>query len=241
MKRVAAILAAIALAGRAAAQQTKPGDLVPIEQGTADTSAMQTTLRVMPVELSESTNFARLYGVAGRPDLLVRSHGGTYAVFDQGQYVTWKGRSLPVWPSGTQFFIGRPDFSRVHSSGIRMGEGSNMLSAPGIDVVQRKADLRAPDSRQRDARPPVPGDARVPDQRIHQEPIDNRVGSRPAEKQPKAARPADPPAQPGDPAKAPASAPAKAEPAAEEPGAAPRVEPASEPKPVADPRPATTP
>ena len=236
MKFVVTILAALAIAASAAAQQTKPGDLVPIEQGTADTSAMQTTLRVMPVELSESTNFARLYGVAGRPDLLVRSHGGTYAVFDQGQYVNWKGRSLPVWPSGTQFFIGRPDFSRVHSSGIRMGEGSNMLSAPGIDVVQRKGDLRAPDTRRRDERPPVPGDARVPDQRLHQEPVDNRVGAKPAVKQTKAPGSADRAPQPTEPAQVPATDSAKPEPEGK-----PAIGPVSRPAPPAEPRPATTP
>lgn len=236
MKRVAAILAALALAGSATAQQTKPGDLVPIEQGTADTSATQTTLRVMPVELSESTNFMRLYGVAGRPDLLVRSHGGTYAVFDQGQYVSWKGRVLPAWPSGTQFFIGRPDFTRVHSSGIRMGEGSNMLSAPGIDVARRKTDLRAPDSRQRDARPAVPGDARVPDQRINEQPIDNRVDARPPART-KTSRPA---AQPKpEPTDAPVAEPDKASDAPVDLHAKPSTEP--EPSPSQAPRPATQP
>lgn len=238
MKRVAAILAAIALAGRAAAQQTKPGDLVPIEQGTADTSAMQTTLRVMPVELSESTNFTRLYGVAGRPDLLVRSHGGTYAVFDQGQYVSWKGRVLPAWPSGTQFFIGRPDFTRVHSSGIRMGEGSNMLSAPGIDVARRKTDLRAPDSRQRDERPAVPGDARVPDQRINEQPIDNRVGARPPARA-KTSRPASP-AKP-EPTDAPVAEPGKAPDAPADLPVKPSPAPEPEPSPSDAPRPATQP
>lgn len=163
----------------ALAQQSKPGDLVPVEAGTVDTSATQTTLRVMPVELSESTNFMRLYGVAGRPDLLVRSHGGMYAVFDQGQYVSWKGRVLPAWPSGTQFFIGRPDFSRVHAPGIRMGD-SNMLAAPGIAVSHRRQDADPSGTRAHDTRPPVVADARVPDQRIGARPVDNRKVTQPA-------------------------------------------------------------
>lgn len=238
MKRVTTILAAMVLAGTALAQQTKPGDLVPIEQGTADTSAMQTTLRVMPVELSESTNFMRLYGVAGRPDLLVRSHGGTYAVFDQGQYVSWKGRVLPAWPSGTQFFIGRPDFTRVHSSGIRMGEGSNMLSAPGIDVARRKSDLRAPDARKRDERPEVPGDARVPDQRINEQPIDNRVGARQSVRT-KTSRPTSPPKP--EPGEAPIAEPGKPSTSPGDPRPKTSQEPVPESSPSDAPRPATQP
>lgn len=235
---LAATILALLAAGAALAQQTKPGDLVPVEQGTVDTSATQTTLRVLPVELSESTNFLRLYGVAGRPDLLVRSHGGTYAVFDQGQYVTWKGRSLPVWPSGTQFFIGRPDFSRVHSAGIRMGAGSNMLSAPGIDVTQRKEDLRVPDARVVDPRPPVPGDARLPDQRVPEQRIENRVGARPAPTKAKAARatPKEPPSEPAD---APMNEPQGGKSEAHDP-AAPQPEPPA-PEPAAEPPPAHAP
>lgn len=236
MKTDAAILT-LTLSLPAFAQQTKPGDLVPIEQGTADTSATQTTLRVMPVELSESTNFSRLYGVAGRPDLLVRSHGGTYAVFDQGQYVTWKGRSLPVWPSGTQFFIGRPDFSRVHSSGIRMGEGSNMLSAPGIDVAQRKGDLRAPDARTRDPRPAVPGDARVPDQRIQQQPVDNRLEAKPTSTHPRPSRTPDRTAPAAEPSRQPDEAPQdkSPRPSSNDAQGAPAAAPSTEPPPARTP------
>lgn len=168
--RCLTIILALALAARAIAQQTRAGDLVPIEQGTADTTATQTTLRVMPVELNESTNFLRLYGVAGRPDLLVRSHGGMYAVFDQGQYVAWRGASLPVWPSGTQFFIGRPDFLSLRAPGIRMDNESTMLPAPGIRVDARRSDPQQPDARgpdtRQDTRPAPVRDARVPDTRI---------------------------------------------------------------------------
>jgi hypothetical protein len=155
----------LSIAAGAWSQETKPGDLVPIEQGTADTSATQTTLRVMPVELNESTNFLRLYGVAGRPDLLVRSHGGMYAVFDQGQYVSWRGASLPVWPSGTQFFIGRPDFSRVKAPGIRMDAENTMLPAPGIRAAERRGNPDQPDARVPDTRAPVP-EQRLPDARL---------------------------------------------------------------------------
>lgn len=172
MKTVACILL-LAAAAPALAQQTKPGDLVPVEPGTVDVSATQTTLRVMPVELNESTNFLRLYGVAGRPDLLVRSQGGMYAVFDQGQYVSWKGMGLPVWPSGTQFFIGRPDFTHVRAPGIRMDNEGTMLPAPGIRTTERRPENAQPDMRVADGRAPV-RDQRVPDARMP----DARLGER---------------------------------------------------------------
>jgi hypothetical protein len=167
----------LVLASSALAQQTKPGDLVPVEAGTVDVSATQTTLRVMPVELNESTNFLRLYGVAGRPDLLVRSQGGMYAVFDQGQYVSWKGVGLPVWPSGTQFFIGRPDFTNVRAPGIRMDTESTMLPAPGIRAKEAASPGGQPDARVPDERPVV-RDARVPDARLSSPRVETRLEER---------------------------------------------------------------
>ena len=167
----------LAFAAPALAQQSKPGDLVPVEPGTVDVSATQTTLRVMPVELNESTNFMRLYGVAGRPDLLVRSQGGMYAVFDQGQYVSWKGVGLPVWPSGTQFFIGRPDFTNVRVPGIRMDTESTMLPAPGIRVTEAPSSGGQPDARAPDSRHVV-RDARVPDARLSSPRVETRLEER---------------------------------------------------------------
>jgi hypothetical protein len=141
----------------------------------------------MPVELNESTNFLRLYGVAGRPDLLVRSHGGMYAVFDQGQYVTVRkqnsSRTFATWPSGTTFYIGRPDFTKLKVAGIRKGVGTTMLSAPGIDVHKRKAnpdqvDGRGPDARDGSPASQGPVDARAADCRIGGAPINDQDGAR---------------------------------------------------------------
>jgi hypothetical protein len=176
VRRVAFILL-LTLAAPAFGQQTKAGDLVPVEAGTVDVSATQTTLRVMPVELNESTNFMRLYGVAGLPDLLVRSQGGMYAVFDQGQYVSWKGVGLPVWPSGTQFFIGRPDFTNVRAPGIRMDTESTMLPAPGIRAKDAPSPGGQPDARVPDDRHVV-RDARVPDARLSSPRVETRLEER---------------------------------------------------------------
>lgn len=186
MRRLA-IIAALLIAAAARAQDTRPGDLVPVEVGVADMNTMSTSLKQMPVELNETTNFTRLYGVAGRPDLFVRSHGGMYAVFDQGQYVTVRkqnsSRTFATWPSGTTFYIGRPDFTKVQAAGIRKGVGTTMLSAPGIDVHARKTnpdqvDGRGPDSRDGATDSKGPVDARVADSRIGGTPINDQNGAR---------------------------------------------------------------
>lgn len=186
MRRLA-LIATLLIAALARAQDIRPGDLVPVEVGVADMNTMSTSLKQMPVELNETTNFTRLYGVAGRPDLFVRSHGGMYAVFDQGQYVTVRkqnsSRTFATWPSGTTFYIGRPDFTKLQTAGIRKGVGTTMLSAPGIDVHARKVnsdqvDGRGPDSRDGSADSKGPVDARVSDSRIGGTPINDQNGAR---------------------------------------------------------------
>lgn len=127
-----------------ASDDNKAGALVPLEQGTTDRSATATSLRIQPVELSETTNFQKLFGVAGRPDLFVRSQGGLYAVFDQGSYRSVQGRTFIQWPAGTMYYIGQPNFSGLKSNGVRIGQsGSN--PPPGIELKAKSSggtDLR---------------------------------------------------------------------------------------------------
>ncbi len=128
----------------ALADDTSPGGLVPIEQGIIDQSATATSLKVQPVELSQSTNFQKLFGVAGRPDLFVRSQGGLFAVFDQGSYRKVQGKTFVQWPAGTVYYIGQPDFMKVKSSGVRIGQ-SGVNPPPGIALQQKytgAADMR---------------------------------------------------------------------------------------------------
>ncbi|MCE9619302.1 MAG: hypothetical protein K8R92_05290 [Planctomycetes bacterium] len=151
---------------------TKPGDLVPIEQGLADRSVTGTSLRIQPVELSTTTNFNKLYGVAGRPDLFVRSQGGVYAVFDQGAYRTVYGKTLSKtfaqWPAGTTFHIGQPDFTKLKASGIREGQiGAN--TPPGTQLTPKS--VGGPDARIGEA--PVEGLVKV-------KPLSERSGVEPA-------------------------------------------------------------
>jgi hypothetical protein len=122
----------------AVADGAKPGDLVPIDQGVVDQSATATSLRVAPVELSQSTNFQRLFGVAGRPDLLVRSQGGMFAVFEQSSYRNYKGSTVIQWPSGTVYYIGQPDFAALRSTGMRGGVSSANLP-PGVQLPSKSA------------------------------------------------------------------------------------------------------
>jgi hypothetical protein len=134
----------LVLALACASDDNKAGALVPLEQGTTDRSATATSLLIQPVELSETTNFQKLFGVAGRPDLFVRSQGGLYAVFDQGSYRSVQGRTFIQWPAGTMYYIGQPNFSGLKSNGVRIGQ-SGVNPPPGIELKAKSSggtDLR---------------------------------------------------------------------------------------------------
>ncbi|MGA1266566.1 MAG: hypothetical protein ACO32J_05245 [Phycisphaerales bacterium] len=167
MSRVT-IIPLLLLAQAALAQATDPGDLVPVEQGVSDMNALGTSLRLQPVELGEGNSFQRLFGVAGRPDLLVRSQGGLYAVFEQSDYMTVtkgnRSRTYTVWPAGTIFHIGRPDFTDLRSVGIRHGPHATTLASPGLQPAERRG-LDLPDARLQAPRLGQPLHARAEDTR----------------------------------------------------------------------------
>jgi hypothetical protein len=173
MPRTACILI-LALASPAAAQATKSGDLVPIEQGVSDINSVGTSLRVMPVDLGIGNGFSRLYGVAGRPDLLVRSQGGVYAVFEQSDYVRVQRKDISrvyaVWPAGTVFHIGQPDFGSMRTTGIRHGPTAVMLFAPGLQPETRRVST-GPDPRLGQPTSSGPVDRRRPDGRVQTQPL----------------------------------------------------------------------
>lgn len=90
-----------------------------VEQGVADRNSMQHSLRVQAVDLSPN-GFERVYKVPGRDDLLMRTNGALYAVFDQSTYGrSQRGGMRAVIPAATVFYIGRPDFTTIRSSGVR--------------------------------------------------------------------------------------------------------------------------
>lgn len=161
-------LSILFLAFCAQADASQAGALVPIEQGVADRSATATSLKIQPVELSQSTNFQKLFGVAGRPDLFVRSQGGLYAVFAQGSYQKVNGTTYIQWPAGTTFHIGQPNFLTLQAVQIRGGQ-SSANPPPGI-MLQPKSS-QGPDLRIGEA--PVEGLIKV-------KPIQERVLNQPA-------------------------------------------------------------
>lgn len=161
-------LSILFLAFSAQADASQAGALVPIEQGVADRSATATSLKIQPVELSQSTNFQKLFGVAGRPDLFVRSQGGLYAVFAQGSYRKVNGTTYIQWPAGTTFHIGQPNFLTLQAVQIRGGQ-SSANPPPGI-MLQPKSS-QGPDLRIGEA--PVEGLIKV-------KPIQERVLNQPA-------------------------------------------------------------
>ena len=172
MLRTACILT-LAAATHAGAQATKSGDLVPIEQGVSDINSIGTSLRLMPVDLGIGNSFGSLYGVAGRPDLLVRSQGGVYAVFEQSDYVRVQrkdvSRVYAVWPAGTVFHIGQPDFSGMRTAGIRHGPQAVMLFAPGLQPEPQRVSRR-PDRRLNRSLSSGPIDRRRPSARLNGQP-----------------------------------------------------------------------
>ena len=86
-----------------------------------DRHSLSHSLRVMPVDLSPH-GFERVYAVPGRDDLLMRTNGALYAVFDQSTYARdpqKRGALRAVIPAATVFYIGRPDFRTIRSTGMR--------------------------------------------------------------------------------------------------------------------------
>jgi hypothetical protein len=92
-----------------------------IDQKVGDRNSLATSSRVMQVDLSPH-GFERLYAVPGRDDLMMRTNGALYAVFSQSAYIRdpqKKGALKAVVPAATIFYIGRPDFRVIPSTGVR--------------------------------------------------------------------------------------------------------------------------
>jgi hypothetical protein len=124
-ERILAACATLALAGLAA-DTARAGDppLEPVDTGITDRSPAAEQLRVMPVELSPH-RFDLTYRVPGRSDLLMRKNGEVYIVFDNMVYQRdkrFKNQMIMkgMIPPSSVFYIGRPDFSRIRSTGIRL-------------------------------------------------------------------------------------------------------------------------
>lgn len=121
---IASASAALPSAASAQSPARDPGavDQSPrVVDQVGDRHSLSHSLRVMPVDLSPH-GFERVYAVPGRDDLLMRTNGALYAVFDQSTYTRdpqKRGALRAVIPAATVFYIGRPDFRTIRSTGMR--------------------------------------------------------------------------------------------------------------------------
>lgn len=108
-----------------------------VDPGMSDVSGAAYQMRVFPVDLSPH-GLLRTYKVPGRNDLLMRTNGALFAVFDESQYKRDRSiKKATVWrhgiPANTVFYIGKPDFKSIRSTGIRavnLRVDDQSLSAP---------------------------------------------------------------------------------------------------------------
>ncbi|MFM1935572.1 MAG: hypothetical protein RI990_531 [Planctomycetota bacterium] len=158
----AAALAAVVLAGDALGQSgAAQAPVQQVDSAAGDRHALSTSLRVMSVDLSPH-NFERVYQVPGRDDLMMRTNGALYAVFEQSTYARdpkQRGALRAVIPAATVFYIGRPDFRVIRGTGIR-----------DIDFVPHRS-AHAADA------PGQPLASVHGVTRLEAEPLDGRIGS----------------------------------------------------------------
>ena len=158
----AAIVAAWAVGGGALGQSASQQPPVQqVDTAAGDRHALSTSLRVMSVDLSPH-NFERVYQVPGRDDLMMRTNGALYAVFEQSTYARdpqRRGALRAVIPAATVFYIGRPDFRVIRGTGIR-----------DIDFVPHRGD-RGDDA----AHAPLQSVHGVT--RLEAQPLDGRIGA----------------------------------------------------------------
>ena len=96
--------------------------LRPIDATVEDINPLSSSLREMHSDLRQPIGFQNVYHVPGRDDLLMRVNGGIYAVFPESEYtVNRKGKTVPVIPAGTVFYIGLPGKLPTHDSNAHAG------------------------------------------------------------------------------------------------------------------------
>jgi hypothetical protein len=107
---VACVLAGAIVAPGAFGSETGGSwrELDPVEQGIDDVDPLSASLRDLQHELRTPFGFQRVYRVPGRDDLLMRAHGGLYAVFPRSWYERTRRGTIVMVPPQTIFFIGQP-------------------------------------------------------------------------------------------------------------------------------------
>jgi hypothetical protein len=94
-------------AGGAAAGPLNP-KLETVDAGVADRNGLDTSTRMLPIDLRLPTGFSSVYRVPGRDDMLMRGNGALYAVFAQSTYRRSARGAIPITPAGVVYSIGLP-------------------------------------------------------------------------------------------------------------------------------------
>lgn len=85
---------------------SNPYALTPVDQETADLGDLNTSNRLIPMDLRQPLDFGRLYEAPDNSGRLMRVSGGLGAVFPRSEYAASAGFTFPLIPAGTEFFIG---------------------------------------------------------------------------------------------------------------------------------------
>jgi hypothetical protein len=79
-----------------------------VDAGVADRGGLDTSFRMMPLDLRLPTGFSSVYRVPGRDDRLMRGNGALFAVFAQSAYRRTIRGAIPMTPAGVIYSIGMP-------------------------------------------------------------------------------------------------------------------------------------
>jgi hypothetical protein len=140
-----------------------------VEQGVADRGGIETSTRVLPVDLRLPTGFGVVYRSPEGDGRLMRGNGALFAVFPRSLYRRTAMGAVPVVPAGVVYSIGMPgghDFPG--GSLVREGEAQSSPSAGRVDLRVRPKPAAAPqpaeaarDPRPVDPMPPISDAARA--------------------------------------------------------------------------------
>ncbi len=83
-----------------------PLTLTPVDQGSTDLGGLNTSNRLIPIDLQQPLGFGRIYEAPDSSGRLMRVSGGLSAVFSRSEYAASAGFIFPVIPAGTEFVIG---------------------------------------------------------------------------------------------------------------------------------------
>ena len=152
----ALITAALVAAGEADAQSTPstPGQqstgngigIRSIDAGIEDVGPLGQSLQLQPIDMRESTNFSRVYGLNDGSGRFVRRDGAINAVFNRSDYTAVRTRGgavvVPLVPAGTIFYIGDPVSTGTLASAPSATVGlSDSLSDGPLGVPQGATSL----------------------------------------------------------------------------------------------------